>query len=255
MPGVADHSLFGNKQQLNTNKLFSNTQLIKHYIVSKENKEDGETKCEKANSQRHFNSAQLYTQMLHRNTIGNTVRLVRERVSSYWITTQRPSCEYKFLKLQKKWKYMSLKTNVLRHPTDLTQKPVCLYWERCHLTQAPVLLRYTINGAERLMSWDRPCILCLSWALSYNTQSVLKDKINGFCISAYKKTQRHNFTPLRINSCQQLSVRSRAVGLWFVFSSEVEPRASHKTGKGSTTSSILSLVFKWKNGVSVKLWP
>lgn len=83
MPGVADHSLFGNKQQLNTNKLFSNTQLIKHYIVNKENKEDGEMKCEKANSQRHFNSAQLYTQMLHRNTIGNTVRLVRERVSSY----------------------------------------------------------------------------------------------------------------------------------------------------------------------------
>lgn len=75
MPGVADHSLFGNKQQLNTNKLFSNIQLIKHYRVSKENKEDGETKCEKANSQRHFNSAQLYTQMLHRNTIGNTVCL------------------------------------------------------------------------------------------------------------------------------------------------------------------------------------
>lgn len=63
MHGVADHSLFGNKQQLNTNKLFSNIQWIKHYIVIKENKEDGERKCEKANSQRHFNSAQLYTQM------------------------------------------------------------------------------------------------------------------------------------------------------------------------------------------------
>lgn len=43
MRGVADHSLFGNKQQLNTNKLFRNIQLIKHYIVVKENKEDGET--------------------------------------------------------------------------------------------------------------------------------------------------------------------------------------------------------------------
>lgn len=83
MPGVADHSLFGNKQQLNTNKLFSNIQLIKHYIVSKENKEDVEMKCEKANSQRHFNSAQFYTQILHRNTIRNTVCLVRERVSFY----------------------------------------------------------------------------------------------------------------------------------------------------------------------------
>lgn len=62
MQGVADHSLFGNKQQSNTNKLFRNILLIKHYIVVKENKEDGETKCEKANSQRHFNSAQLYTQ-------------------------------------------------------------------------------------------------------------------------------------------------------------------------------------------------
>lgn len=83
MHGVADHSLFGNKQQSNTNKLFRNIQLIKHYIVVKENKEDGETKCEKANSQRHFNSAQRYTQMLHGTAIRNTVCLVRERVSFY----------------------------------------------------------------------------------------------------------------------------------------------------------------------------
>lgn len=83
MHGVADHSLFGNKQQSNTNKLFCNIQLIKYYIVVKENKEDGETKCEKANSQRPFNSAQRYAQMLHRNAIRNTVCLVRERVSFY----------------------------------------------------------------------------------------------------------------------------------------------------------------------------
>lgn len=31
-----------------------------------------------------------------------------------------------------------------------------------------------------------------------------------------------------------------------LFSSEVEPRASHKTGKGSTTPSILSLVTRFK---------
>lgn len=52
MHGVADHSLFGNKQQLNTNKLFSNVQLIKDYRVIKDDKEDGETKCGKADSQK-----------------------------------------------------------------------------------------------------------------------------------------------------------------------------------------------------------
>lgn len=43
--------LVTNNNQTQTN-LFSDVQLIKRYIVTKDNKEDGVTKCEKANPQR-----------------------------------------------------------------------------------------------------------------------------------------------------------------------------------------------------------
>lgn len=52
MHGDTDRSLFGNKQQSDTDKLFSDVRLIRHYVVTKDDKEDGETQCEEANPQR-----------------------------------------------------------------------------------------------------------------------------------------------------------------------------------------------------------
>lgn len=73
MHGDADRSLFGNKQQSNTDKLFSDVQLIKHYIVTKDDKEDGVTKCEKANPQRApagISTGQSSTYSSHKQSSG-----------------------------------------------------------------------------------------------------------------------------------------------------------------------------------------
>lgn len=86
---VAGHSLFGNKQQLNTNKLFSNVQLRKDYIVIKDVKEDGETKCEKANSQR----APVGISTVHSSTCKHCTETQSETVC-HLVRKGCPSIEY-----------------------------------------------------------------------------------------------------------------------------------------------------------------
>lgn len=78
----------------------------------------------------HFHSVQLHMQTLHRNTSRNTVSPSQERASLK--TIQRLSCDYKFLKLQKKnentclWKLMFWRYPIclpsLRNPFASTEK-------------------------------------------------------------------------------------------------------------------------------------
>lgn len=139
------------------------------------------------------------------------------------------------------------------YPTDLTQKPICLYWERYHLAHN-IVLRYTINGTEWLprmpsglvpmVAIIRQTLICPSWALSYNTQLVFKDNIIYFCISAYRKSQKYNHTPLIITV---LSQQPSYGAWWFVSSTEIEPRTLHCTDKTLPLNYILSLKLQISN--------
>lgn len=99
----------------------------------------------------HFHSAQLHIQTLHRNTIRTTVSPCQGKGSLLLNNNIKALLWLQVLETEGKMKDLCLWTLMFwRDPTDLTQKSICHYWERCHHTQGPVLLRYTINGAEWL---------------------------------------------------------------------------------------------------------